>query len=58
MRNNFTNPEMNISLFNLENVVTASGETNLDEAQQALTAKGATEGNITTITLDSLGFTF
>jgi hypothetical protein len=52
MKKTFVNPEMNISLFDMENVVTTSGttpvvpaSTNLKDAQDAL--KGA--NGITTI---------
>lgn len=54
MKKTFVNPEMNISLFDMENVVTASGETpvvppttstNYKDAENAL---GAVNG-ITTI---------
>ena len=46
MKKTFVNPEMNISLFDMENVVTASGEvapTNEELAKTALGTAGATK---------------
>ena len=52
MKKTFVNPEMNISLFNMENVVTDS--TNVAMATEELTTKhGVTAENIT-----SIDFTF
>ena len=47
MKKTFVNPEMNISLFNMENVVTDS--TNVAEATTALTDKGISTTNITNV---------
>ena len=48
MKKTFINPEMNISLFNMENVVTDS--TNVAVAAEELTTKhSVTAENITTI---------
>ncbi len=49
MKKTFVNPEMNISLFDMENVVTISGgtepaaPTNAETAKAALTTAGATK---------------
>ena len=47
MKKTFVNPEMNISLFDMENVVTDS--TNVAEATAALTDKGISTTNITNV---------
>ena len=56
MKKNFENPVMNISLFDMESVVTESGAptTNVDQAAENI--KGAT--NITTVNFSTLEFTF
>jgi hypothetical protein len=53
MKKTFVNPEMNISLFDMENVLTVS--TN----EAAVTADmNATAGNTTKVSLSELEFTF
>jgi hypothetical protein len=43
MKKTFVNPEMNISLFEMENVLTVSGKGNLEAAKIAIGATSITE---------------
>ena len=43
MKKTFVNPEMNISLFDMENVLTVSGGQNMTDAQNAIGATSITE---------------
>ena len=53
MKKTFVNPEMNISLFEMENVLTVSGGQNLADAKTEIDAKSVTEVNF-----GDLDFTF
>ena len=53
MKKTFVNPEMNISLFEMENVLTVS---NNSDADAALAAAGVKAGNVTTISAAELVF--
>ena len=56
MKKNFENPVMNISLFDMESVVTESGAPTTNAGQAEDSIKGAT--NITTVDFSKLGITF
>ncbi len=56
MKKNFENPVMNISLFDMESVVTESGAPTTNAGQAEENIKDAT--NITTVDFDTLEFTF
>ena len=49
MKKTFVNPEMNISLFDMENVLTESGGNNMVDAKAALAEKGVAAADITAI---------
>ena len=55
MKKTFVNPEMNISLFDMENVLTESGGNNMEDAKKAIAAK-ATNGE--TVAITAIDFTF
>jgi hypothetical protein len=53
MKKTFVNPEMNISLFEMENVLT---ESNNNAANTALEGAGVAGGNITTINASDINW--
>ena len=55
MKKTFVNPEMNISLFDMENVLTESGGDNMVAAKEAIAAKAA---NGETVAITAIDFTF
>ena len=54
MKKTFVNPEMNISLFDMENVLTESGGQNMEDAKAAINAKA----NGGTVAVTAIDFTF
>lgn len=54
MKKNFTNPAMEISFFNVENIVTTSIVTNEQQAKQSV----ASADIVTTVSAEYLSFTF
>ena len=57
MKKTFVNPEMNISLFEMENILTVSGGENMTAAEGALNTAGANSANITKIDFKDINFT-
>ena len=55
MKKTFVNPEMNISLFDMENVLTVSGGENMTAAQNAINGKAA---NGEAVAITAIDFTF
>ena len=55
MKKTFVNPEMNISLFEMENVLTVSGKGNLTNAQKAVGVADL-EKDITAIDFNNIVF--
>ena len=58
MKRNYFKPEMNISTFSSEDVVTTSGNPITGTTGTAEDYNSASEGSKTTIAYDSFGFTF
>ena len=56
MKKTFVNPEINISLFEMENILTVSGGENMTAAEGAL-GGSANAANITKIDFKDINFT-